>query len=213
MAAGLGTRMKLSAAEAPGTTCSDAAWSTGCVGAVSRSSRAPFVVVCPDETGRSLNGRCERSRASRCRSARGTGDAVLRAAGARGQFEGDLLVLPGDTPLLTTELLEDWSPSIARQAAVTVLSFEPADPRRTAGSSGPTRDGSRNRRGGRCDLGAAAVREVNSSVYVFAPPALWAALERLQPKNAQGEFYLTDAVRRIVEAGETAAAYRRDEWL
>ena len=46
-----------------------------------------------------------------------------------------------------------------------------------------------------------AVREANSSIYVFSADALWPALERLTPANAQGELYLTDAVRGIVEAG------------
>ena len=40
-----------------------------------------------------------------------------------------------------------------------------------------------------------SLREVNSSIYVFALPGLWAVLEGLDPHNAQGELYLTDAVR------------------
>ena len=46
-----------------------------------------------------------------------------------------------------------------------------------------------------------AVREANSSIYVFRADALWPALEGLGAANAQGELYLTDAVRGIVESG------------
>ena len=49
--------------------------------------------------------------------------------------------------------------------------------------------------------------EVNSSIYVFRTDALWPALERLQPKNVQGELYLTDAIGILTEAGERVAAH------
>ena len=39
-----------------------------------------------------------------------------------------------------------------------------------------------------------AVREVNSSIYVFRAASLWPVLDRLTPHNAQGELYLTDSV-------------------
>jgi bifunctional UDP-N-acetylglucosamine pyrophosphorylase/glucosamine-1-phosphate N-acetyltransferase len=53
-----------------------------------------------------------------------------------------------------------------------------------------------------------AVRELNSSLYVFEAPALWDAVGRLEPHNVQGELYLTDAVAHVVDAGGKAAAYR-----
>src|SRR5207249_1645721 len=52
------------------------------------------------------------------------------------------------------------------------------------------------------------IREVNSSIYVFAADKLWPALDRIQPVNAQGELYLTDAVRLLVEAGEAVAVFK-----
>ena len=55
-----------------------------------------------------------------------------------------------------------------------------------------------------------AVTEVNSSIYIFEPDALWAAIETLEPHNAQGELYLTDCVRAVVGSGGTGRrAYRR----
>src|SRR5262249_44367299 len=56
-----------------------------------------------------------------------------------------------------------------------------------------------------------AVRELNSSIYVFAARDLWPALERLQPKNAQGELYLTDTIALLVGDGKRAAAWRRPD--
>ena len=42
---------------------------------------------------------------------------------------------------------------------------------------------------------------MNSSVYVFDADALWEGLEHLDTDNAQGELYLTDAVRHLVDDG------------
>ena len=46
-----------------------------------------------------------------------------------------------------------------------------------------------------------AIREVNSSIYVFRADALWPALEQLTAHNAQGELYLTDTVHGIAASG------------
>ena len=55
------------------------------------------------------------------------------------------------------------------------------------------------------------IREANSSIYVFRADALWPAIDALTPANAQGELYLTDAVRGIVEGGGAVGVHvRRD---
>src|SRR6185503_8793445 len=51
------------------------------------------------------------------------------------------------------------------------------------------------------------LREVNAAIYVVRAELLWPALDRLEPQNAQGELYFTDAVRFLVEDGETVAAH------
>ena len=51
------------------------------------------------------------------------------------------------------------------------------------------------------------IREINSSIYVFRSSALWPALEQLQPKNVQGELYLTDAIEIIATGGGKVAAH------
>ena len=56
-----------------------------------------------------------------------------------------------------------------------------------------------------------AVREVNSSIYVFRADRLWAVLDRLTPHNAQGELYLTDSVALLVEDGDRVAVHKGDD--
>ena len=139
----------------------------------------------------------------------GTGDAVARAREALGEA-WEVLVLSGDTPLLTGDLLEALVATHREErAAATVLSFEPPDVRAYG----------RIVRDGRGALEAIVeardatpeqleLREANSSIYVFRADALWPALEQLEPANAQGELYLTDAVRILVDAGERVAVHK-----
>ena len=53
-----------------------------------------------------------------------------------------------------------------------------------------------------------AVREVNSSIYVFRAERLWPVLERLSPHNAQGELYLTDSIGLLVAEGGQVAVHK-----
>ena len=138
----------------------------------------------------------------------GTGDAV-RAARAAVDGARELLVLSGDHPLLTGGALEQLLAAHRRSgAAATVLSFEPPDPR----SYGRVlRDGDGRLRAiveaADASPEELEVAEVNSSIYVFDAERLWPAIDRLEPRNAQGELYLTDAVRGLVEAGEEVAVH------
>jgi bifunctional UDP-N-acetylglucosamine pyrophosphorylase / glucosamine-1-phosphate N-acetyltransferase len=138
----------------------------------------------------------------------GTGDAVRSARDSLASAE-TVLVLSGDTPLLTAELLAALVDTHRREsAAATVLSFRPADVR----SYGRiVRDRARALRkiveASDASPEELAIDEVNSSIYVFAPDVLWPALERLRPHNAQGELYLTDVVRELVEDGRDVAVH------
>jgi bifunctional UDP-N-acetylglucosamine pyrophosphorylase / glucosamine-1-phosphate N-acetyltransferase len=140
---------------------------------------------------------------------RGTGDALASARQALDGVTGDLFVLSGDAPLISADVLGALLETHRREdAAATVLSFRPPDPR----------DYGRVIRGGDgavqaiVEAGDASpdelsVGEVNSSIYVFAADRVWPALEQLDTSNRQGELYLTDAVRALVENGEHVAAY------
>jgi bifunctional UDP-N-acetylglucosamine pyrophosphorylase/glucosamine-1-phosphate N-acetyltransferase len=138
----------------------------------------------------------------------GTGDAL---AAARPSLDGagDVLVLAGDAPLLRDETLRTLVEAHrGAGAAATVLTSRRADPadygRIVRAEDGSIRAIVEATDASREEL---AIEEVNSSIYVFAAEKLWPALDRLDPANAQGELYLTDAVRMLVEEGATVMAH------
>ena len=134
----------------------------------------------------------------------GTGDAVRSARAAVGASAENVLVLSGDTPLLTTELLEALVAEHEREGAgATVLSFIPGDARSYGRVvRGPDGTVEAIVEAGDATPEQLAVQECNSSIYVFRAELLWPALDRLEPHNVQGELYLTDAVRDLVARGE-----------
>ncbi|HEV7535901.1 MAG TPA: NTP transferase domain-containing protein, partial [Acidimicrobiia bacterium] len=142
---------------------------------------------------------------------RGTGDAVsvgLTVFPDEMEEEDDIIVVPGDTPLLRTETLAD----LAREhdqtdAAATVLTARLPDPtgygRIVRGKEGRVEaivdhwDATEEER---------AIDEVNTSIYCFRRGLLAPALRRLSPENAQGEYYLTDAIAVLRQAGHKVVA-------
>jgi bifunctional UDP-N-acetylglucosamine pyrophosphorylase / glucosamine-1-phosphate N-acetyltransferase len=144
---------------------------------------------------------------------RGTGDAAAAARASLEGFVGDVLVVTGDAATITSELLARLVDTHRSEgAAATVLSFEPDEPG-AYGRIVRDHDGRLQAIVEAVDASAdeLALREVNSSIYVFAAEKLWPALERLNPQNVQGELYLTDTVRDLVSAGETVAVYKADD--
>jgi bifunctional UDP-N-acetylglucosamine pyrophosphorylase / glucosamine-1-phosphate N-acetyltransferase len=210
MAAGLGTRMKSSRPKhlhpLLGRRLLD--W---VVAAVAPLGPDRFVVVVSPESQAEL----ERSlpdgvEVAVQREPRGTGDAVAAARERLHGFDGDILVIAGDSPLLTSTVLEELVAVHRREGAgVTVLSIE-ADDHRPYGRI------LRNERGEVVAIveerdatpEQLAVRELNASTYMFSAADLWKALGRLDAANAQGELYLTDTVGHLVAEGRRAAVYR-----
>ncbi len=134
----------------------------------------------------------------------GTGHAVMQAKEKLADFSGTVMVLCGDTPLLTPELLKRLHQEhLAKNAAATVLTFIPED----AAAYGRV---IRNESGQvvkiveRKDASPAeiAVREVNSAIYCFENKALFEALEHIGCENAQGEYYLTDVIGILADRGD-----------
>jgi bifunctional UDP-N-acetylglucosamine pyrophosphorylase/glucosamine-1-phosphate N-acetyltransferase len=140
----------------------------------------------------------------------GTGHAVLASRSSLDGHNGDVLVIAGDAPLLRPETLRDLLTTHRdSQAAATILTFTREDP----GSYGRIVRGDNGAIQAiveATDLAGdqAAITELNSSTYVFDAARLWPALERLDPANAQGELYLTDAVRLLVEEGARVSAHQ-----
>jgi len=143
----------------------------------------------------------------------GTGAAAAAARDALARHDGDVLVVTGDAAAITGELLGQLVETHRSQgAAATVLSFEPREPgvygRIVRDESGALRAIVEATDASEEEL---ALREVNSSIYVFAAEKLWPALERLRPENAQGELYLTDTVRDLAAAGERVAVHKAED--
>lgn len=139
----------------------------------------------------------------------GTGRAVQVAVDALpADFDGDVLVLSGDVPLLESHTLQGLVDAHrTADAAATVLSALLDDP---TGYGRVIRDdnGTVARIVEQKDATAdeAAVTEINSGVYVFRAAALRTFLSRIDRNNAQGELYLTDVIGLLRQARETVAA-------
>jgi len=164
----------------------------------------PLVVVVSPDTADAFDGLAVAVQ----ERALGTGDAVRSAREAVGEVD-EVLVLSGDTPLLTAELLAALVETHrSKAAAATVLSFVPSDIR-SYGRVVRDTDGDLEAivEAGDASPAQLAIGEANSSIYVFSAGRLWPALERLRPVNVQGELYLTDAVRDLVENGHRVVVH------
>lgn len=139
----------------------------------------------------------------------GTGHAALQARPALEGRGGEILILPGDLPLLRAELLEEFLAfHRAHGGRLSLLTMELSDPRGYGrvirGRDGAVlrivedRDASEEER---------PIREVNSGVYLIRNEGLfWEALAELEAANAQGEYYLPDIVRLYCQRGEPVRA-------
>lgn len=144
----------------------------------------------------------------------GTAHAVRQARGALEGFEGDILVLCGDTPLLTGRTLAGLAAHHrGTGAAATVLTARVEEPfgygRVLRDEAGLVRRIVEQKDGSPEEL---AVREINTGVYVFSHAGFFEALAAITPHNRQGEYYLTDIVAVYADAGRPAAAYALDDF-
>lgn len=125
----------------------------------------------------------------------GTAHAVMQARAALEGFEGTVLVLYGDTPLIESATLERIL--AAREdagAGVAVLGFRTAEPgtygRLVVGESGLEAIVE----AGDATPEQLAINLCNSGVMAIDGAALWGWLDRVENANAKGEYYLTDLV-------------------
>jgi bifunctional UDP-N-acetylglucosamine pyrophosphorylase/glucosamine-1-phosphate N-acetyltransferase len=140
----------------------------------------------------------------------GTGHAVLTAREDFAGYRGDLLVLPGDVPLVGADTLEAFV-KFHRDGgfSASVLTAEVSDPR---GYGRIVRRGMREVEAIVEDRDAsedvARICEINSSIYVFDSTALFEALTGVRNRNAQSEYYLTDVIGIMSAGGRKVGAYR-----
>ena len=138
----------------------------------------------------------------------GTGHAVLQARDFIKEHSGPVLILYGDTPLLSKNTINDMINSHkTNKAALTILTAKLED----ASSYGriirnndlidkivEEKD---------ADEEIKKIKEVNSGVYCFNGELLNEALDHLNNNNSQGEYYLTDVVTYLNEKGEKVIPY------
>lgn len=146
---------------------------------------------------------------------RGTGDAVSVALTAfpDDDDDGDLIVLPGDAPLVRPATLGELvAQHRAGDAAATLLTAHLPDPT-GFGRVIRGKDGRVSHIVEELDATEAerAIDEVATSMYCFRRSILAPALRRLSPENAQGEYYLTDVVSVLSHAGYPLAAVAADD--
>src|SRR5439155_16525156 len=137
----------------------------------------------------------------------GTADAARTGDEAVGDFNGDVLIVPGDTPLVTTKTLRALIAHHRNQkAAATILTATLDDPtgygRIVKDKNGVERiveqaDATNAQR---------QITEVNGGIYVFDRAALRSALTKVDKANKQKEFYLTDVISILREKGEKVLA-------
>ncbi len=132
----------------------------------------------------------------------GTGHAVAQTESELAGFDGSVLVLSGDAPLITEETLKSLiAHHTSGEATITMLTCDLEDP----GSYGRIvrKDG---------DVIAIVemkdatdeqktIREINSGIYLFEKSFLFRALAMIDNDNAQNEYYLTDLVALAVQEG------------
>ncbi len=140
---------------------------------------------------------------------RGTGDAVAKAESLLKEFKGTVLVVCGDTPLIRSETLKDFIETHEKnKSALTVMSAifdNPANYGRIVRNE----DGSL-----KCiteekdaDSTIKRIKEINAGIYCFDKEVVFPLFSELKCNNAQGEYYLTDIVAKVIEKGMKAEAY------
>jgi bifunctional UDP-N-acetylglucosamine pyrophosphorylase/glucosamine-1-phosphate N-acetyltransferase len=140
----------------------------------------------------------------------GTGHAVLAARESFSGFTGDVLILPGDVPLITCSTLQKFV-EFHRQGGfgASILTAEmdnPAGYGRIVRRSNNQVDSIVEQRDATRDV--LKIREINSGIYAFKAPALFESLTKIGNNNAQREYYLTDVIGILVGQKEKVGAFR-----
>lgn len=149
------------------------------------------------------------------RQQKGTAHAVLCCREYLGDFDGQTLVLCGDGPLIRAEVLKRLIEVHNCDTAATLATAVLEEP---AGYGRIVRDAQGNIQAiveqGDCTDEQLKIKEVNPSYYLFDNKVLFAALEKVRPDNAKGEYYLTDALSIMIGEGykiSAVAALRPEE--
>ncbi len=143
----------------------------------------------------------------------GTGHACMMALKEIDATEGNVLVATGDTALLRMEVLRQLADEHLKSGAdATVLTTVLADAShygRVIRASDGSVQGIVEAKD--CSPEQLAIREMNSGIFCFNLPLLREALTRIEPANAQGEYYLTDVIALMANDGRRVGAVISDD--
>lgn len=198
LAAGMGTRMKSKMPKVLHTVCGkplskwviDASKAAG-------ADKVCAVVGHKAETVKEVLGDvCEFALQA---EQKGTGHAVMQAIDVIKNSKGEVVILNGDTPLITAETINkaiEYHKNNGNQATVITAILDDAT---GYGRIVRDNDGSVLKIVEQKDASEEEkkINEVNSGMYVFDAQSLVYALDKITPNNAQGEYYLTDTLEII----------------
>ena len=144
----------------------------------------------------------------------GTGDAVKVAKEKFTDFDGNILILCGDVPLLSEETLTDLLDFHNKQnASCTVLTANLKDPARYGRI---VRDNKGNVKKivefKDADEDIRKITEINTGVYCFDAKALFSSLEKINNNNKQNEYYLTDTLEILNKEGKKVVSMIIDDF-
>lgn len=138
----------------------------------------------------------------------GTGHAVMQAAPFLEGRDGCVIVLPGDSPMVSEETINKAVKAMEdgdyAAVVITAVAEDPRDMGRVERDSNGNvlaivedRD---------CTPEQKKIKEINSSMYIFKTSLLLSALGRLSAQNAQKEYYLTDTIGILIGDGYTVGS-------
>jgi len=180
------------------------------IDAVKAVGAAPIVVITGYQAGR-VEAACAGTGVIFARQEQqlGTGHAVMQAEPALAAQGGTVVVLNGDVPGLRPRTIRDFvAHHDGEHAVATVLTAMLDDPtgygRIVRDANGnllrivEEKDASESER---------AIREINSGLFCFEAAELFSALKRVDRRNAQNEYYITDVIGLLAAEGKRVAAW------
>ncbi|OGS38291.1 MAG: UDP-N-acetylglucosamine diphosphorylase/glucosamine-1-phosphate N-acetyltransferase [Elusimicrobia bacterium RIFOXYD2_FULL_34_30] len=141
----------------------------------------------------------------------GSGDAVKQAEKALRNFDGNVLILSGDVPLLKKETIKKLiNIHIKEKATCTLLTCEFTNP---FGYGRIIRDGNIvksiiEEKDATNEI--RKIKEINTGIYVFSSRELFKALKRVKSNNKKKEYYLTDVISILSNDNKRICAYKTD---
>ncbi len=130
----------------------------------------------------------------------GTGHAVAMAKDALVEFQGTVLVLYGDVPLIQSETLRGLLGKLDAKHKMAVLGFEAENPKGYGRLIGGAKGISDIREELDANAREKKIKLCNSGIIAIDNRLLWQIIPKLSNKNAKGEYYLTDLVTLAVKA-------------